>query len=685
MNSRKKHVLAIMLCGMLLLTACGETDTSSAETSNATTSPTATSSSICITGISTNTNSSDITEPTTTTTTTIPTTTPTPQEVEPPEEEAPESVVELSHSSGIYADTFELTLSSAEDGEIYYTTDGSDPCDSETAVLYTAPIAITDRSGDKNVVSAVDPVQIAGSFCEPNRERNGFVSIIEAPSDEDVDKCTVIRAAVRKADGSTTGITAATYFIGTAEEHINGISESCAASGTDLAVISITMEYDDLFDPETGIYVKGNIFDQALEDYLAEKRRVRDGETARQLDANYKQRGREWEREASVTMFEFSPDGAEEVINQSCGIRIQGNYSRSDIQKGLRLYARNEYGDNNFRYAVFGEEYLNDSGDVMDKFKTLVLRAGGNCAFTTKFNDTYWQSLLHDSACDTKQSRPCVVYLNGEYWGLYVLEEDYTDDFMEDVHGVEKDNVVIYKGDAETYEIGYKLDEGELPDGENEDYYFMELTNFFANHTDLKSSADFEEFSKLVDTDSVMDYFAVQIWINNKWDWPGKNWSMWKTTETDPSNPYADGRWRFMFYDMDFGGVSGGNEAGTNTIKEDNYKKYGLLDMDTDNPAVLCFAYLMTNEGWREGFYTRLRGLAENEFEKSAALEKLEWFEDVYSPLFDSFFERYPDTGNTDDALNGGYASSACIRDFINKRGNSIERMIKWCENILNK
>ena len=37
-------------------------------------------------------------------------------------------------------------------------------------------------------------------------------------------------------------------------------------------------------------------------------------------------------------------------------------------------------------------------------------------------------------------------------------------------------------------------------------------------------------------------------------------------------------------------GVSGGGDVRTNTIKEDNYKPNGLLDMDTNNPAVLCFA-----------------------------------------------------------------------------------------------
>ncbi len=589
----------------------------------------------------------------------------------------------FSKGSGVYAEAFELVLDAEEKGDIYYTLDGSDPTTSETAVLYENPIAITDRKGTANVVSAVDPVRFSGNFNYSHSSGYKFECKIKAPSDSAVEKGTVVRAVVKNSDGSFGDAQAATYFIGTPEEYVQGLAESCAASGQTLAVISLAVNYEDFFDSEKGIYVKGDTFQADLNELLSTGEKLRDGETARSLDANYKQKGREWERVAHMTMFEFSPEGTVAVLNQQCGVRIQGNYSRSDLQKGLRLYARKEYGDNNFRYAVFGEEYKNDQGEVMDKFKNLVLRNGGNCAFTSKFNDAFWQSLVRDTAVETKQSRPCIVYLNGEYWGLYVLEEDYTDDYFEDLHGVNKDDVVVYKGDAETYEIGYSLDEGEIPEGESVDYYFRDLIAFFDTHSDLKAKEDYEAFVKLVDPQSVMDYFAVQCWINNKWDWPGKNWSMWRTINTDAGNAYADGRWRFVFYDVEFGGVSGSSDARTNTIREDNYKPKGLLDMDTENPAVLCFAYLMTNEAFRQEFCDKLLGLSEGLLEKEAALERLEEFEAMYGPLYKQFFDRYPGTGNEKDALNGGYATSKCIRDFLGKRDGYIQKMVDYCNTTL--
>ncbi len=582
----------------------------------------------------------------------------------------------FSVESGVYSEEFLLTMSVDAGHGILYTTDGSDPSVSKSRSIYTGPIEITKRSGDKNVVSAVSTSLISTNFSDYSASA-GVTCRIKSPTDDAVDKCTVIRAVAMNSDGKPVQTKGATYFIGSADEHIDGIKESCEASGNSLAVISITTNFDYLFDHNYGIYVKGASFDKSLKEFKKTNKWFK-GEDTRKLLANYSQRGREWEREAHMEMFEMTDTSCVSVLSQDCGIRIQGNYSRSDLQKGFRLYARGDYGESKFNYTVFGDELVNKDNEIIENFDTLVLRAGGNCAFTCKYNDTYWQDLSSSMDVSTKASRPCVVYLNGEYWGVYVLEEDFSDDYFNDHYGVKKKDVVVYKGDAETYSIGYKLDEGEIPEGEEVDYYFSDLLEFFDTHKDLKSEEDYNEFAKLVDVQSVMDYFSIEVWINNKWDWPGKNWSMWKSINPDDTNEYNDGRWRFCLYDIEFGGVSGGSDAGTNTIKEDNYKPKGLLDFDTDNPAVLCFAYLMTNENFRTEFCNQLLELSDTIFEKELALSVLTEYENSYGPLFEQFFERYPGTGSKDDALYGGYASSKCIRDFLAKRENNIQKMIDW-------
>ena len=580
-----------------------------------------------------------------------------------------EQTVVFSSIGGTYDKEFNLTLSTEEEGDIYYTTDGSNPVDSSSAIKYDGAIAVKDREGDANVVSAVPTTLISANFCEYSKTK-GLYCTINSPVDSAVDKCTVIRAVVKK-DGSPVGeVCTQTYFIGKETDHIAGIEESCEAAGKPLAVINISVNYDDLFDPATGIYVKGNVFDDYFKNNYGTPSWF-DVESARKFPANYNQKGREWEREAHIDVFEMTGDSTKLILNQDCGIRIQGNYSRSDLQKGFRLYARSDYGSSKFNCALFDDESITE-------YDTLVLRAGGNCAFIAKYNDTFWQTLAADVACATKQSRPCVVYINGEYWGLYILEEDYSADYFETHYGVDKDEVIVYKGDAETYASGYKLDEGEVPAGEDEDYYFRELFAFFDSHKSLSDDADYEEFCKLVDEQSVMDYFAVESWINNKWDWPGKNWSMWRTVNVDESNEYADARFRFCLYDVEFGGISGKSDAATNTIKEDNYKPKGLLDMNTNNPAVLSFAYLMTNDKFKEAFCERLQNLSTTCFEESRALSELYRFRDTYGPLLEQFYDRYPGTGDAENAESGGYGSAACLEAFINQRAKYIPNMVNW-------
>ncbi|MHB8127679.1 MAG: CotH kinase family protein [Mobilitalea sp.] len=588
-------------------------------------------------------------------------------------------IVISSKGSGVYEEEFDLEITCDGEADIYYTIDGSNPTTSATKMLYSAPIKVTDRSMDENYVSAVDPFLYDAANVKVNSTRDGFVSTLDsAPSKEAVDKCTVIRAAAIDNHGLYTTVVTNTYFIGGMEEHIAGIQESCKAAGTSLAILSLSMDYEDLFSSETGIYVKGDTFEKSLKEYLASGEKF-EGDTSRRLLANYSQKGSEWERNVHLDFFESNGTTTTCELQQDSGIRIQGNYSRSDLQKGFRLFAKEKYGKKNFEYAFFGEGLKDDSGETITKFKTLTLRNGGNTAFTTKYSDTYWQSLIKDLDCETQTSRPCIVYLDGEYWGLYVLQEDYSQEYFENTHGVNKDDVVLYKGDAEAIKLGYKLDLGDLPEAVvDESYYFQDLFAFFQTHKDLSKTADYEAFAKLVDIESARDYFAVQIWINNKWDWPGKNWSLWKTAKVEESNSYADGKWRFLFYDVEFGGVSGAGDARTNTIKEDNYKPFGLLDKDTTNPAVLIYVYLMTNENFREDFAASLQALSKNNFNKEKALPALDIFKNTYSPLYDQFFTRYHGAGSTDNAINGGYASYQCIKDFLGLRADHIQPMLDY-------
>ena len=108
----------------------------------------------------------------------------------------------FSQESGCYENPFELELS-AEKGDIYYTLDGSDPRDSDTRIAYKGAISVMDRSGDANVLSAIDPAQYDAVNVEWDSEKQNFVSTIGNPKDDEVDKMTVVRAVAQSSGRSS--------------------------------------------------------------------------------------------------------------------------------------------------------------------------------------------------------------------------------------------------------------------------------------------------------------------------------------------------------------------------------------------------------------------------------------------------------------------------------------------------
>lgn len=269
---------------------------------------------------------------------------------------AGETVVDLSvtmsQKSGIYEDEFTLTLTSEQAEKIYYTLDGSNPVDSATRKLYESGIPIADRSQDDNYVSAVSPELFDSANVTWNSQEGKYVCNTQAPAKDKVDKGIVVKAVAVDAQENYGAVETGTYFVGTVARHIQGAKESAEAAGIELSVISLSVDYDDLFDAEKGIYVKGKIFDEALKAYVqenpfAEPKVMED--MARRLPANYSQKGKEWERGAHIDYFETDGTALTCKLQQDCGIRIQGNYSRSDLMKGFRLYARADYGKKNSR------------------------------------------------------------------------------------------------------------------------------------------------------------------------------------------------------------------------------------------------------------------------------------------------------------------------------------------------
>ena len=304
----------------------------------------------------------------------------------------------------------------------------------------------------------------------------------------------LIRARAYRDGYLDSGTMTATYVIG--------------ASHT-LPVISLVCNPDDLFNDQTGIYK------------LGPNPQLIEGSTEHYEVANYLLRGKESERPASFEVFDES---GQQVFRQDVAIRISGAFSRDNQQKSFSVIARSEYGKGTMAYPFFSDQPFTE-------YKSLVLRDGGQDALYAKIKEATLLKLLGGQTNALMQAvKPYVVYLNGQYWGVYFMEEKRSVDFVaqhENVADPSAINLVVGSGRSN--------DSRHLKNGTNEGY--KALMDFASTH-DMSVKENFDHVAAEFDTDSFMDVMINQIYVSNTDDY---NMEFYQV---------PGGKWKQIFYDM---------------------------------------------------------------------------------------------------------------------------------------
>ncbi len=328
-------------------------------------------------------------------------------------------------------------------------------------------------------------------------------------------KGTVIRAAVIK-DGETSYVSSNTYFVGT------GIWEYV---GNYPFVNLIATQYD-LWDSSNGIYSNYNY--------------------------EHKVPG----------VFHYITTGGQTEINRTIEMKVSGHGSRSAAKKSLRVYFKKTDPTQSklLKYDLI-------PGDGVETYSKVTFRISD--WQSTNLRDPLAQKLAENTRVDTAASVPMVLFLNGEYWGLYECREQYDKDYLEEHYGIDGDNIVFLDRDW-TMPIDYteyngvtyidKLEYSEGPEDDNEDgllgetYYRTQwaYVKSLVLDNDFSSDEVYEEFCSVVDVDNLIDYMIVYMHAGND-DWPGNNMKFWRVTEEsiDPTVYGMDGKWRFMVHDFD--------------------------------------------------------------------------------------------------------------------------------------
>lgn len=447
-------------------------------------------------------------------------------------------------------------------------------------------------------------------------------------------------------------------------------------------IVCLTSDPYNLYDYEYGIMVEGKIRDEYVNspEYISGKLTQ---------PANFTQQGRDWERDVYVEI--LSPDG-ERLIAQNAGMRIFGHASRQYYYKSFKLYARKAYGNDTFAYPFFEDNTHGADQKVQDAYKRLVVRAHGFDKSVTLFREELFQTLCSQiEGIDSKSVAPASVWLNGGYYNFEWLQEVYDDTYMEENYGLMQKGDYYQKLALRANKLTLSIAKGKTDSGDEDEEEIVgteeaepvvETTDRTPEEEqaskdyhkmaeyaekDLTDDETFAELEQLVDIDNMIQYFAIETYIAN-WDWPLNNIKLYRYYSQN--NVYGtgrqDGRWRYLYYDM---------EAGFNIYNEE---PEDWLDIETVMEQNPLFGAVMKRPDMQKKFAKYIELCIKEYFTEDrvrVAVEKLCGERD--SELAESFAYKHSIdesyTMNMDDVEQ----NKEVIYDFVEKRPEMMRQQIQ--------
>ena len=441
-----------------------------------------------------------------------------------------------------------------------------------------------------------------------------------------ISKNSVIRTAAFR-DGYLSGdVATATYLF-----RSDGVNHA-------LPVVTLVTDPDNLWNSKTGIYATGDKFDPDAASYADT---LKSATYYQAKFATEEQVDTIWEKPAAFSLFD---DNGKQVFTQNVGIRIAGSFGRGRAQKGFNVIARKEYGKGSMEYPFFENRPYTE-------YKAVVLRAGAQDQNRSKIRDELASGLLEGTDINIlyQAYRPTVLYLNGEYWGVYFMKEKRNRFFVAQ-HENTENNVDLAIGK------GFK----QRSYGDNSDW--VSLYEYATSH-DLSSAEAYAYVSERMDVDSFRDYMIAEIYNGN--------------TDTYNFQYYRlkGGKWKFIFYDFCWGFQSPGHET----------LAFRMGKTPSDVCSAKLFAAMLQNKGWRDSFCRRFGELLNTAFAPervSALIEELYGYVEPEIKREREKFNKDTFMGvkqpNTNLGTYEGFQSEISkLKDFAQRRPEELKRQLQ--------
>lgn len=264
-----------------------------------------------------------------------------------------------------------------------------------------------------------------------------------------------------------------------------------------LNIVCVSSDPYGLYSEDAGIFVLGK---NALPDYPYE-------------GANFWQ---EWQRACA---FEYYV-GGELAVAFDAGMKVHGQYTRARESISFSINLKDAFGQQSVYYPFFGE-------DGVKEVSNFVLRTGGQDQNQIVFRDAFVERAVEGTMdLDVQDEMPVVLYINGQYQGVYFLREKINEKYIETHTGITEDNLDMIKGNTinETGDCNRML----------------EAQRYIRTH-DMSTQEALDYISEIIDLEEWMNYWIVETYFGN-----GDSGNIRRYSARDGST-----KWRWVLYDMD--------------------------------------------------------------------------------------------------------------------------------------
>ena len=316
-----------------------------------------------------------------------------------------------------------------------------------------------------------------------------------------------------------------------------------------------------------------------------------------------------------------------------CGIKLHGATSRvAQDKKSFKLCFRSRY-DGELNYDLF------ENG--VTEFSSVLLRAAQESTYSTLMRD----NIMHQLAIQCFPELPAqdykysVLYINGEYWGIYNIREAHSAAHYANHYGYDESTVTQWKGSWDTQSS------------------IAEICNFALSH-DLSKDDNYNYVAEHLNIDSIIGWCIIQAYSGN-YDNNPPNMRFYYSTE-DEVLTYAlvDLDLGFFLYDMFDLPLNGYNGASYN---------YNTLAKR-----------LMTNKQFQLRMAEQLSAALSGPMSDENVVALIDSLADQLRPEIPRDRERWAlgGAGDTVEHWETGAEMVQSLRDFVTRKGGRAQQIL---------